>query len=116
MSKNSLVEKLPLEIQQWITQSLVDGTYENYDTLRDRLQQKGYDISRSALARFGKKLLGKYEMVKLAKACSPEEEKARQEAEEKARRQEEMRIRCLELAKGNIEVADTYLAWVLKTD
>ena len=107
MSKNSLVEKLPLEIQQWITQSLVDGTYENYDTLRDRLQQKGYDISRSALARFGKKLLGKYEMVKLAKACSPEEEKARHE---------EMRIRCLELAKGNIEVADTYLAWVLKTD
>ena len=107
MSKNSLVEKLPLEIQQWITQSLVDGTYENYDTLRDRLQQKGYDISRSALARFGKKLLGKYEMVKLAKACSPEEEKARQE---------EMRIRCLELAKGNIEVADTYLACVLKTD
>lgn len=103
MSKNSVVGKLPLDVQKWITQSLVDGSYENYDALQERLLEKGYDISRSALARFGKKLLGKYEILKLAKIVSPEEETARRE---------ELRMRCVEVAKGDIERAEQLFTWV----
>lgn len=107
MSKSSSVDKLPHEVQRQITQALVDGSYESYDVLQKRLQEQGYSVSRSALGRFGKKLLGKYEIVKLAKTCSPEEENIRRET---------IRLRCLEMAKGDIHQAELYVNWVLQVD
>lgn len=110
MARNSSIEGLPPDIKKWLVRSIIDRSYGTYDSLLMELQGRGYDLSRSALARFGKKLMIQSEIARLIAPDSPDGERARIE---------QIRLKCLEFAKGEtpekrIAAAEQYLAWVLK--
>lgn len=50
---------LPGEIRQWLDTKLIDTSFSNYRLLSAELKSKGYDVSKSALHRYGKTLKGK---------------------------------------------------------
>ncbi len=48
--------KLPANIRQWLDSKLVETNFSNYRSLSEELQAQGFDVSKSALHRYGKKL------------------------------------------------------------
>lgn len=109
MPKVNSIEKLPADVKHWLVRSIIEKSYGNYDKLLATLTGQGYTISRSSLARFGKKLTDQFEIIRLIGPNSPVEEKSRIE---------QIRLRCLELAKGDkpdvrIAMAEQYLSWIL---
>jgi hypothetical protein len=110
MGNISSIEKLPSDVKSWLIRSIVNRTC-SYDDLRSGLKDKGYVVSRSALGRFGKRMTDQFDAVRLLGPSATADEKSRIE---------QLRIRCLELARGEspgkrISVAEQYLAWVMKT-
>ena len=109
MPRVNNIEKLPVDVKHWLVRSIIEKTYGNYDSLVADLTAKGYNVSRSALARFGKKLTDQFDIIRLIGPNSPANERDRTE---------QIRLRCLELAKGDkpeirIAMAEQYLSWVL---
>ena len=51
----SSVTRLPTEVKAWLDQELVRLQFSGYVDLADRLKTQGYEISKSALGRYGKK-------------------------------------------------------------
>ncbi len=81
MPKRSLVTQLPVEIREWLDQSLVEGNFSGYETLSEALQEKGFSISKSSIHRYGRDFESNLAALKMAteqaKAivdCSPDEE------------------------------------------
>lgn len=53
MSIRSKVTSLPQEMQSWLEQTLVANGFSGYAALEDALRDKGYEISKSSLHRYG---------------------------------------------------------------
>lgn len=51
----SSIETLPTETKAWLDQELVKRSFAGYTELADLLATRGYELSRSALGRYGKK-------------------------------------------------------------
>ncbi len=51
----SSVTKLPTEVKAWLDQELVRRQFSGYIDLASLLNEQGYEISKSALGRYGKK-------------------------------------------------------------
>ena len=88
----------------------MDKTYGSYDNLAAELNGKGFNVSRTALWRFSQKIIAQSE---LARVVGSNLDIGKEE------RLTQMRLRCLELARGDtpekrIQIADQYLKWVLK--
>lgn len=54
MSKVGSVSRLPEEDRRWIERQLLERNFSDYDGLVALLSEKGLEISRSALGRYGK--------------------------------------------------------------
>jgi hypothetical protein len=83
MSRRAKVTTLPKAVRDWLDQKLADGSYSNYTLLTEELKGRGYDLSRSAVHRYGSKLEKTMELaratVEKAKAvvqASPDEDDA----------------------------------------
>lgn len=58
-------DELPQEVREQVDRLLVEGG-STYDDIRDFLAAKGYDISRSAIGRYGKHWLNTYQRLRIA--------------------------------------------------
>ncbi len=61
---NRITAELPTEIQREVDRLLVEGD-ATYDDIKDYLTRKGYDISRSAIGRYGKEFLANYRKLRI---------------------------------------------------
>lgn len=53
MAKRSAVSKLPQEVRRWLERSLEENGFGGYELLAELLHEKGYEISKSSLHRWG---------------------------------------------------------------
>ena len=61
---NSISKELPPEVRREVDRLLVEGGV-TYDDIEEFLKEKGYDISRSSIGRYGKDFLSKYQKLRI---------------------------------------------------
>lgn len=83
MPRPSNVEILPKEVKEWLDQTLVENNFSGYQQLEEALRERGYQISKSAIHRYGQNFEKRLAAVRLsteqAKAivdASPDDEGA----------------------------------------
>ncbi len=59
-----ITSDLPPEVQREVDRLLVEGD-ATYDEIRDFLARRGFDISRSAIGRYGKEFLANYRRLRI---------------------------------------------------
>ncbi|WP_109078935.1 DUF3486 family protein [Aggregatibacter kilianii] len=64
MPKRSTVKQLPQSVKDWLDAALVENNFSGYSALEDALKARGYDISRSAVHRYGQELERRLASVK----------------------------------------------------
>ena len=57
-------DELPQELKREVDRLLVEGNV-TYDDIKAFLEEKGYDISRSAIGRYGKEFLAQYQRLRV---------------------------------------------------
>ena len=53
MGKKSTVETLPKEVKEWLDRALVESNFSGYKLLAGEMKARGYEISKSAIHRYG---------------------------------------------------------------
>ncbi|MBN9528231.1 MAG: DUF3486 family protein [Alphaproteobacteria bacterium] len=78
---------LPRAVKEWLDRALVDGNFSGYRALQEELSARGFDISKSALQRYGQSFERRLDALKLASEqarvmvqAAPDEEGAVNEA------------------------------------
>ncbi|WP_024302236.1 DUF3486 family protein [Pseudogulbenkiania sp. MAI-1] len=66
MPPRSKITALPPEVKAWLDSALVDGDFSGYEALAAELRDKGYDISKSAIHRYGQEFEDRLSALKLA--------------------------------------------------
>ncbi len=66
MPVRSSVTSLPSEVKEWLDKALVDGNFSGYEALAEALNEKGFNISKSSLHRYGKNFEETLSAVKIA--------------------------------------------------
>ncbi|AKO45690.1 DUF3486 family protein [[Haemophilus] ducreyi] len=56
MPKRSTVKNLPQAVKDWLYAALVENNFSGYRELEEASKARGYDISKSAVHRYGQKL------------------------------------------------------------
>lgn len=64
MAKRSTVERLPQEIRHELERKLADNGFSDYTSLAEWLHTQGYEISRSAVHRYGAKIQRRFANIK----------------------------------------------------
>ena len=87
MPRKSKVSALPAEVKAWLDGALVEGNFSGYELLAQQLHSKGYDISKTAVHRYGQQFEERLAALKLcteqAKAvvsASPDDDDAMNQA------------------------------------
>ncbi len=66
MAKVKQIEKLPQAVKSELDQALINQGFGGYDDLCKFLAEKGYSISRSSIARYGKVFKERFEAITMA--------------------------------------------------
>lgn len=56
MPRRAQIEQLPAAVRRWLDGALVDGNFSGYAQLEDALREKGFQISKSGIHRYGQRL------------------------------------------------------------
>lgn len=64
MPKRATLDQMPEELRKEFNALLVSGGFADYDAMRDWLAERGWDVSRSTVHRYGQKLQRKIEAVR----------------------------------------------------
>ena len=56
MPQKPVIESLPDGVRRWLEQALIDQNFSGYQQLEALLRERGYEIGKSAIHRFGKKI------------------------------------------------------------
>ncbi|UXZ04820.1 DUF3486 family protein [Moraxella nasicaprae] len=64
MAKRSSVERLPETVRHELERKLADNGFGNYTELAEWLKSQGYEISRSAVHRYGAKIQKRFASIK----------------------------------------------------
>lgn len=87
MAKRSSVTTLPSEVKEWLDRALAENGFANYQLLSDELKSRGFEISKSAVHRYGQQFEERLSALKLASeqaravvAASPDDENSMNEA------------------------------------
>lgn len=87
MAPRSKITRLPKPVKDWLDKALADGDFSDYELLSADLKARGYDISKSAVHRYGQEFEQRLQTLKLASeqakaivAASPDDEGAVSEA------------------------------------
>lgn len=64
MVKRSAVEMLPKDVKAWLDKALADGNFSGYTLLEDTLKERGFNIGKSSIHRYGQKLESKLSAIK----------------------------------------------------
>ena len=66
MPKRSAVEGLPNVVKEWLDRTLIAGNISGYELLSGELKTRGFDISKSAIHRYGQDFEQRLQTLKLA--------------------------------------------------
>lgn len=66
MPPRSKIAALPSEVKAWLDSALVEGNFSDYEALASELHTKGYDISKSAIHRYGQGFEDRLSALKVA--------------------------------------------------
>lgn len=66
MPPRSKVEQMPPEVKAWLDRALVDNNFSEYEALSAELKERGFDISKSALNRYGQDFEQRLAALKMA--------------------------------------------------
>lgn len=66
MPSRSKVVSLPQDVKDWLDKYLVDSNFSGYEALSEALAEKGYQISKSSLHRYGSNFEKSLEAIKLS--------------------------------------------------
>lgn len=66
MAKRSKIVGLPPDVKAWLDEALIDSNFSGYRELETLLREKGFDISRGAINRYGSAFEQKLATLKLA--------------------------------------------------
>lgn len=64
MPKRPAVEYLPDEVRSWLDKTLAEGNFSGYELLEAELKERGYQIGKSSIHRYGQKLEKKLAAIK----------------------------------------------------
>lgn len=87
MGRQTSIDKLPQEVRAWLERALTENNFSGYAEFESLLNQKGYQISKSALHRYGQKMERRLSTIKastlaarLAVEGAPDDANVRSEA------------------------------------
>ena len=87
MPKRSAVDALPKGVKEWLDRALVDGNFSGYEKLSSELKGRGFELSKSAIHRYGSQFEQRLAALKTASeqaravvVAAPDEEGAVNEA------------------------------------
>ena len=66
MGKKSTVDTLPRAVKEWLDHTLVESNFSGYQLLAEELKGRGYEISKSAIHRYGQDFEKRLQTLKLA--------------------------------------------------
>ena len=66
MAPRSKIAKLPKEIRDWLDRSLIANQFGEYELLAAEIKSRGFDISKSAIHRYGQEFEDKLLAIKIA--------------------------------------------------
>lgn len=64
MAPRSKIVMLPADMRKWLDTMLADGNFAGYELIAAELKQRGFDISKSAVHRYGQELERKLSAIK----------------------------------------------------
>ena len=64
MAPRAKIETLPEDVRRWLERALTDSGFSGYEALEDMLRGKGYQISKSAIHRYGQKIERRFAAIK----------------------------------------------------
>lgn len=64
MGRKSSVESLPRAVRTWLDRALIDGNFGGYEALEAALAERGHQISKSAIHRYGQPLQRRLAAIK----------------------------------------------------
>lgn len=66
MPQRAAVEQLPPEVKAWLDKALAEGGFAGYQLLAEELKSRGFEISKSAVHRYGQKFAERLAALKVA--------------------------------------------------
>lgn len=64
MARRSSIDGLPEDVRRWLERALADSNFSGYQALEEMLRGKGYQISKSAIHRYGQKIERRFAAIK----------------------------------------------------
>lgn len=64
MAKRGAIVMLPDDVRSWLDKALADGNFSGYQQLEELLKERGYNIGKSSIHRYGQKLENKLSAIK----------------------------------------------------
>lgn len=64
MPRRSSIDQLPKDVRAWLDGALVDGNFSDYRMLEEALSDKGFQLSKSVIHRYGQKLERRFAAIK----------------------------------------------------
>jgi beta-phosphoglucomutase-like phosphatase (HAD superfamily) len=64
MPRRSSINDLPEDVRRWLQCALTENNFSGYQALEEMLREKGYQISKSAIHRFGQKIERRFAAIK----------------------------------------------------
>lgn len=66
MPRRSAVLQLPNAVRDWLDKALVEGNFSGYEALENALRERGFNVSKSAIHRYGQGFEERLATLKLA--------------------------------------------------
>lgn len=66
MAPRSKITRLPKDVKEWLDKALVDGDFSEYEALSVALKARGFDLSKSAIHRYGQEFEARLAALKMA--------------------------------------------------
>jgi hypothetical protein len=64
MAPRAKIESLPEDVRRWLERALTDRGFSGYEALEEMLRDKGFQISKSAIHRYGQKIERRFAAIK----------------------------------------------------
>lgn len=64
MGRRSSIDDLPEEVRRWLERALAEKNFSDYQAFEDVLREKGYQISKSSIHRYGQKIERRFAAIK----------------------------------------------------
>lgn len=66
MAPRSKISKLPKPVKDWLDKALIENSFGGYELIATELKERGYDLSKSAIHRYGQEFEDKLLAIKIA--------------------------------------------------